>query len=503
VTDHRKPSRYNQQFFRHWGGPGPLFFGLAALIIVVVGLWLAFTKTIPFTSPGYEVKATFGNAVNIAVKSPVRIAGVNVGKVTDLENNGDNTIVTVTVDDAGRPIREDAAAQIRPRLFLEGNWFIDLDPGTPESKEMPDNGMIPISRTGTSVQVGDLLRALQTPERANIQRLLESLGTGLNAKPTAEDDLTFEPFMHGLSGGEALNLAYRRGETAARGTAIVSEATLGTQPNDLGNLLRGLSRVTGAVNERGDDLQGFVTNFATFTGALAAESENLGLTIQRLGPTLVVARKSLVSLNNSLPALRGFAIASTPGLNELPRTIRVTRPFLRQLQKLLTKPELAGLATIVQRSTPAAARSAAATLKLLPQLQNFGLCIAGPISETSDQVIDDGAFSNGQKASRELLYAAVSTTGSSNGLDGNGFFARLQGGGGPITVKMSNSDEPNNPIGSELYGRLETAPLGTTPLAPGIETIPITRDQLCHRQDAPNLNGAMAGPGDPSPVAYP
>jgi len=502
TRDHRKPSRYNQQFFRNWGGPGPLFFGLLAVILVLVGLWLAFTKTIPFTSPGYEVQATFRNAVNIAVKSPVRIAGVNVGKVTSLEQKGDNTVVTFTVDDEGRPIREDAAAQIRPRLFLEGNWFIDLDPGTPEAKEMPDNGMIPVGNTATSVQVGDLLRTLQTPERANIQRLLESLGTGLNSKPTAEQDLTFEPFVQGLSGGEALNLAYRRGETAARGTAIVNAATLGTQRNDLGNLLRGLARVTGAVNERGDDIQGFVTNFATFTGALAAESENLGLTIQKLGPTLVVARRALTSLNASLPALRGFAIASTPGLNELPRTIRVTRPFLRQLQRLLTKPELAGLAQIIQRSTPAAARSAAATLKLLPQLRNFGLCIADTVSPTGDQVIQDGTFTNGQPASRELFYAAVSTVGSSNGLDGNGSFARIQGGGGPVTVKMANPED-SNPDQNTLYGRLETAPLGTSPLAPGFDSIPKVKSQLCSEQQIPDLNGPMAGPGAPSPVAYP
>ncbi|HRV59288.1 MAG: MCE family protein [Solirubrobacterales bacterium] len=498
--DHRKPSRYNQQFFRQWGGPGPLFFGLVALAVVVIGLWLAFTKSIPFTSHGYQVQATFRNAVNIAIKSPVRIAGVNVGKVTDLEQKGDNTVVTFTVDDEGRPVREDAAAQIRPRLFLEGNWFIDLDPGTPESKEMPDNGMIPVSHTATSVQVGDLLRTLQTPERANIQRLLSSLGTGLNAKPTAEQDLTFEPFVQGLSGGEALNLAYRQGEVAARGTAIVNEATLGTQPNDLGNLLRGLSRVTGAVDERGDDLQGLVTNFATFTGALAAESENLGLTIQKLGPTLVVARRSLTSLNASLPALRGFAIASTPGLNELPRTIRVTTPLLRQLQKLLTKPELAGLTQILKNSTPAAARSGAATLKLLPQLRSFGLCIADTISPTGDQVIQDGSFTNGQKASREFFYAAVSTTGSTNGLDGNGSFARIQGGGGPVTVKMN--DDEGVTVGSKvLYGRLQSAPLGTSPLAPG--TPPIVKDQPCSEQEIPDLNGPMAGPGAPLPVAYP
>jgi len=500
VTDHRKPSRYNQQFFRQWGGPGPLFFGLIAVILVVIGLWLAFTKTIPFTSPGYEVQATFRNAVNIAIKSPVRIAGVNVGKVTDMEQKGDNTVVTFTVDDEGRPIHEDASAQIRPRLFLEGNWFIDLDPGTPESKEMPDDGMIPVSNTATSVQVGDLLRTLQTPERANIQRLLASLGTGLNQEPGPAEDLTFEPFMHGLSGGEALNLAYRRGEDAAKGTAIVNAAYLGEKPNDLGNLLRGLTRVTGAVNERGDDLQGLVENFTVFTGALAAESENLSLTINKLGPTLEVARRSLASLNASLPALRGFAVASTPSLNELPRTIRLTRPFLRQGQQLLTNRELGGLAKIIESSTPSAAKSAAATLKLLPQLRNFGLCLADTVIPTGDQVIEDGANGNGQPAHREFFYASVGAAGSSGMLDGNGSYARIQGGGGPVTVKAEDNVEPN-PQANVIYGRLQSAPLGTSPLAPG--TPPIVTNERCADQEVPELNGPMAGPGNPSPVAYP
>lgn len=500
MTDHRKPSRYNQQFFRQWGGPGPLFFGLIAVILVLIGMYLAFTKSIPFTSPGYEVQATFRNAVNIAMKSPVRISGVNVGKVTGMEQKGDNTVVTFTVDEEGRPIREDASAQIRPRLFLEGNWFIDLDPGTPESDEMPNDGMIPVSRTATSVQVGDVLRTLQTPERANIQRLLASLGTGLNSKPSAEQDLTFEPVVHGLSGGEALNLAYRHGETAARGTAIVNAATLGTRPNDLGNLLRGLSRVTKAVNERGDDVQGFVTNFATFTGALAAEADNLGLTIQRLGPTLVVARRALTSLNASLPALRGFAIASTPGLRELPRTMRVTKPFLFQLRQLLTEPELAGLAKVIRRSTPDSAKAAAATLALLPQLRNFGLCVADTLSPTGDQIISDGAFGNGQKASREAFYAAVSAAGGSNMFDGNGAYARFQGGGGTVSVKADDPFE-TLPTAQVIYGRLESAPLGTSPLAPGVP--PIVSDQLCAEQEIPDLNGPMAGPGAPSPTAYP
>jgi phospholipid/cholesterol/gamma-HCH transport system substrate-binding protein len=502
MSEHKRSgsSRYNQQFFRDWKGPGPLFFGLVMIVLVVVGLWLAFTKTIPFTSPGYEVKATFSNAVNIAVGSPVRIAGINVGEVTERESKGNNALVTFSVDDEGRPIHEDASAQIRPRLFLEGNWFVDLDPGTPGSPEMPDDGNIPIARTSTSVQIGDVLRTLQLPQRANLQKLLIGLGEGLNREPTAEDDLTFEPDVQGLTGGESLNLAYRNGEVAARGTAIVNAAYLGKRPNDLGNLLRGLSRLTGTLNERGDDVQGFVRNFETFTGALAAESGNLSATIRELGPTLQTARVSLTNLNASLPALRGFAVAITPGINEIPRTIRVASPFTTQLKRLLTNRELGGLAKIAVRSTPASAKSINATLRLLPQIRNMGLCVAENLVPTGDQVIEDGEHGTGQKSSREILYSFVGSAGSTAGFDGNGPFIRVQPGGGPLSVKMDDPSEAGNPQFSPIYGSASTPPLGTTPLETGAP--PLVGNELCHTQEVPDLNGPAAGPGAPSPAVY-
>ena len=499
--DHRKPSRYNQQFFRDWGGAGPLTVGLIAAVLVAVGFYLAFTKSIPFTSPGYQVNATFTNAVNIAINSPIRIAGINVGKVTEVSAAGEATLVTFSLDEEGRPIREDAAAQIRPRLFLEGNWFIDLDPGTPDAEEMPDDGVIPVSRTGTSVQLGDVLRnTLQLPQRANLQKVLAGLGTGLNATPTPAEDLTFEPSVRGLSGGEALNLLYREGEVAARGSAIVNAAYLGENPNELRNLLRGLGRLTGTVNARADDVQGFVRNFATFTGALAAESESLSETIRELPPTLTTARTSLSNLNRALPALRGFAIAITPGVNEIPETIRAVRPLANQLKPLLTESELLGLTRIIKNNTPATTTSARATLALLPQLQYFGLCVAGNIVPTGDQVITDGGLGNGQKASRQALYSAVNVAGSTSTFDGNGPFIRFQVGGG--TEKVQMPDPLVGGILTPLYGRTPVPTLGTSPLDLG--TPPLVTDQPCYTQDVPDLNSpAAVGPGPASPEVTP
>ncbi len=35
------------------------------------------------------------------------------------------------ISDEGRPIKQDATFKLRPRLFLEGNLFVDVNPGSP------------------------------------------------------------------------------------------------------------------------------------------------------------------------------------------------------------------------------------------------------------------------------------------------------------------------------------------------------------------------------------
>ena len=83
-----RKSKYNEQFFRHMGGPGPTLVGAAMVLLIVFGLYMAFAKKLPFTDRGYELNATFSNAANIRTTSPVRIAGVNVGEVIEVNGDG-------------------------------------------------------------------------------------------------------------------------------------------------------------------------------------------------------------------------------------------------------------------------------------------------------------------------------------------------------------------------------------------------------------------------------
>src|SRR5688572_19625582 len=113
-------------------GLKPFAAGLIALIVICVGVYFGFTKANPFANR-FEMSAAFKNVNDLKKGSPVRIAGVNVGKVVKVEGieqdsqlgqKGAGAIVHMELEKKGLPIHADATAKVRPRIFLEGNWFL-------------------------------------------------------------------------------------------------------------------------------------------------------------------------------------------------------------------------------------------------------------------------------------------------------------------------------------------------------------------------------------------
>src|SRR5687768_13131298 len=99
--------------------------GLIMVVVLAVASYVAFTKQVPWGG-GTEVSVVFNSAQNLRADSPVRIAGVEVGKVTGVEPlAGSGTegvededaaagsvqtgaVVTMELDDDALPLKEDA-----------------------------------------------------------------------------------------------------------------------------------------------------------------------------------------------------------------------------------------------------------------------------------------------------------------------------------------------------------------------------------------------------------
>ncbi|MEX2448510.1 MAG: MlaD family protein [Solirubrobacterales bacterium] len=472
--------------------------GLIAVVFILVltlGPYLAFTKHVPFTGYGYTLKATFANGVNISTKSPIRIAGVDVGEVIEAGRRGDATEITFTVAGEGRPIHDDASAQIRPRIFLEGNFYVDLDPGSPSAAELDSGETIPVSRTSTSVQLDEIFSALQSPVRADLSRLLQGLGTAYTHQPTAAEDATQLPEVKGRTGAEGLNGAFRYGGDAGRYSAQVTNALLGTSPGDLSRLIAGAGRSFGAFAADEAALQELIVNFEVFTGALAAQSENLAATVQRFAPTLRTTRRSLVNLNLALPPLRAYAIQLRPAVAELPGLIAAAKPWIAQARPLLSGREAGGIARFLRQATPGLAGAAqAGKANAIPQINRLSLCTTKVLAPTNNQVIDD-RFSTGGPNYREFFYYLSNFAGIAQNFDGNGHYLRVSPGGGDSLNELQNPSG-NLSTDKKAFAYTVEPPLGVQPQLGGRP--PKKPNVRCYTNPAPDVNGPLGEVGAPA-----
>jgi phospholipid/cholesterol/gamma-HCH transport system substrate-binding protein len=479
-------------------GMNPFTAGAIVLVLVVIAVYFGFTKHIPFTH-GYRVKGVFTSAVSIRKNSPVRIAGVNVGKVTGVSRykNSDASVVSMELQDKALPLHKDATMKVRPRIFLEGNFFVDLRPGTPASPKLHEGSTIGITQTATPVQLDEVLTSLQSDARADLQDVLQVYGGSLTRKPTAEDNAQQDPSVQGLTAAQALNKTFNYSPAALKNSTIVNEAFLGSAPNDLSKLLASFGKVAGALDANQSALQGFITNFNVTTGALAAQQNNLSATVRLLAPTLANSSRTFDALNRAFPPTRAFAREILPGVRETPATIDASFPWIAQSTPWLAKNELGTLAPLLSQTTPSLASLTDGTVQLLPQVDLVSKCVTNVILPTGDVVINDGGSTNpnlhsGAANYKEFWYTMVGLAGEGQNFDGNGMYVRFQPGGGPFTV----STGPSTLSGQQLFGNAVSPPLGTRPRY-GKEP-PFNPNLACYKNQIPDLNGPAAeiGPAE-------
>ncbi|HYP47830.1 MAG TPA: MlaD family protein [Thermoleophilaceae bacterium] len=465
--------------------------GLVALAVIALLTFLGATKDIPFTKP-YQLNAVFENPPPIQKNTAVRVAGVDVGKVSKVEPvDGDSPAVKVTMKlkEEALPLHEDTTLKVRPRIFFEGNVFIDVRPGTPGKKTIDDGHTIPASQTSAPVQIDQVLGTLKTDTREDLQKLLQGYGRAINGKPEPGEDDDQDPDVKGQTAGEALNDSLEYSADALRGGAVVNQAFLGRDLHDLSKLVAGQQKVTAALSSREEQLKDLITNFNTTMSALADEQGNLRETVRLLPEVTDAANPALDKLNAAFPSTRAWAREMIPGVRETPATLTAAFPWLDQTGALLRPSELRGLVDDLQPAVDDFAEFVDGQSELLPQLDAFNRCQLEVVLPSGDQRIRDGNFTTGLRNYQEFWQMLVLLTGQLQNFNGNGSYARFQPGGGAYQVGTA-------PIGEEnvrLFGNATSAPLGTRP---GRLAKPKYRpDVPCHRNAAPDLNSAKVGGG--------
>jgi phospholipid/cholesterol/gamma-HCH transport system substrate-binding protein len=466
----------------------PFAAGMIGLLILVLALYAAFIHKYPWSNP-YELKATFANANNLAANSPVRVAGVTVGKVTKIETKEGSSASTVTMaltDDA-LPLHKDAQAKIRPRIFLEGNFFVDLKPGTPGSPVADSGTEIPVTQTYSPVQIDQILGILQGSTRENAQKLLQGYGDALNGKPRPGEDRLADPSTKGQTAAESLNDSIDDAVPALRGAAIVNEAFLGEQPHDLSRLIRSTGQTAEILGRHEESLKDLITNFNTTMGAFAGEATALQTSIHLLPGVLVSADNALLHLNESFPPLREFSQDILPGVEETPATLAASFPWIAQARPLVSQAELGGLVNDLQPTVANLAAATDASIKLFPQVDLVSQCFTKVLLPTGDVKVDDPPLSTGVENYKEFWQALTALSGESQNFDGNGSYTRFQTGGGSHFV--STGQALGGGPSSVQFGNAILQPVGARPGRPASRP-PYNRTFPCYKNPVPDINGA-------------
>jgi phospholipid/cholesterol/gamma-HCH transport system substrate-binding protein len=476
----------------------PVRFAIVFLVIVAIAIYFGFTKHLPFKH-GYRLNAQFASALNIKGKSPVRIAGVNVGKVTAVKRHGSTALVSMEIENRGLPIHSDATVKIRPRIFLEGNWFVELQPGSPSAKTLSSGSTLPSTQSSDPVQIDQVLDALNSDTRQNLQDFLIGYGNGLVRKPSAADNAEQDREVRGINAAEALNKTYGIAPSAERGAAIVNQAIGGTETHDLSKLVQSVGKVTSALNVHEQQLGELIGNFNSFFHSFAAQSSSLRSAVAVLPSSLTKITAGLRELNAAFPPARTFALDILPGVKSTPKTVTALLPWIEQVEASLAPTELGGVAKGLLEATPPLAQLTAEQTTFQVQTEAFNKCLTKVFIPAGNTRLQDGTSTSGVEDYKEFWYSLTGLAGIGQTFDGNGALTKfLVGSGGPTIRSGAATVEGKSINGLKLLAHASLQPEGTRPAFP--KTEPAYKPLVpCYKQALPEFNGPLSqGPADGS-----
>jgi virulence factor Mce-like protein len=452
---------------------GPLTLAFMGIAVIAAITYFSFSKRVPFIH-GYRVSAAFGSSNQLVPGfSPVRIAGVTVGKVTSIEAGpGGTSKVQMELKDTALPLHTDAKVRIRPRLFLEGGFYVELDSGSPSAPELPDGAVLPRNQTAGPVQLHQILATFDQDTLSELRTVLKELDTGLDN-----------------GGAESLGRAIVDFGPVLRDTSLIAEAARGSNIHDVSEGIGATSRITAKLAARENELRGLVTNLNVTTTALASRDAEVAGSIAELDRLVRDTPAALDALDRVQPVFREFVDALRPSLRVAPPILDDTAKTLKQLRGLTSAGEL-----------PALLRDLGPTIRTLPRLNTrlqglFTLvtpvmdCLRENAAPVLNGEVPDGALSSGHPVWQDLTQAGTGVVGFAQNFDGNGFNSRYLAGAGEQSVATGAV-----PGLGQLVGTASEPIAGSRPtyLGPGLLP-PFRPDAPCADQDQVDLSQRADG----------
>jgi virulence factor Mce-like protein len=306
-------------------------------------LWLAFGGPIPLAPKGYRFQASFSEATQLAKEADVRISGVSVGKVKEIDTTPSGRAVTVMeIDKKYAPIPKDTRAILRQKTLL-GETYVELSPGHTSAGMLPENGSLKVAQISDTVELDEILSTFDQKTRDAFQTWMQSQAVAINGR------------------GKDLNDALGNLAPFAVDTTTLLKI-LNAQDTDVRNVVSGTGDVFDALTARDDQLAQLMTNSNRVFETTAQRDEDLKA-LFRVLPTFETESEKTVK------RLTAFAKNTNPLVDQLHPVARELSPTLQELQGLA--PDLKALFTDLDPLIDASERGLPAVQDFLKQLSPF------------------------------------------------------------------------------------------------------------------------------------
>jgi ABC-type transporter Mla subunit MlaD len=279
---------------------------LALPVAICAGLLIGALAATGGGDGGYRVRAIFDNASFVIPGEDVRVAGVTVGSIADVElTSGNRAAVVLEIDDpAFRPFRRDAHCQIRLQSLI-GEQYVECEPtqvrrsGEQAAAALPriDSGagqgeyLLPVETTTTPVALDLITNIQRLPQRERLRLIIGELGAGL------------------AGNGERLRSALRRANPALQELNKVV-AVLASQDRLLARLVDESDRLLEPWAKRRRQTAGFIDS----AGATAVATAERGADLER---DFELLPAFLRELEPTADRLEAFAVQADPALASL------------------------------------------------------------------------------------------------------------------------------------------------------------------------------------------
>jgi len=296
-------------------------------------LWITFGGPIPLAPKSYRFTADFPEAITLQKESDVRISGVSVGKVKDVQLAPDTntTRATIELKPDFAPISSDAKAILRQKTLL-GETYIELTPGTGHASApgtsslaaaggldslvgdstpspIPEGGHLADTQVQDQQQIDEIFNAFDEQTRNAFRVWQQGLAIGANGRALDLSDAfgNLGPFSHDAS--QVLATLNRQGQALSQVVNSTGQvfSALTERDHQLGTLIKGNDQTFGALASRDAALKQAIQIFPTFNDEarktllrLESFSKNAQPLARDLKP---VAR----NLSPTLQSLRTFA----------------------------------------------------------------------------------------------------------------------------------------------------------------------------------------------------